>query len=92
MGNKSDIRILGFLDNLPSISWNRHTKEKEDSFNRGYRVGIEEGFEIANEKKRYTCINLTEPEKEKVMQYLINNNLEFGYDVENGGFYILKRR
>jgi hypothetical protein len=84
--------MLSFLDNFPSISWNRHKKETTASFNRGYRSGIEEGFEIANEKKRYTCINLTEQEKEEVMQYLINNNLEFGYNVENGGFYILKRK
>lgn len=83
---------LSFLDNLPSISWNKHKKETAASFNRGYRSGIEEGFEIANEKKRYTCINLTEQEKEEVMQYLINNNLEFGYNVENGGFYVLKRK
>jgi hypothetical protein len=92
MGNKSDIRILGFLDNIPSISWNKHKAEKEASFNRGYRAGIEEGFEIANEKKRYTCRNLTEQEKEEVMQFLEDNNLEFGYDVENGGFYVLKRK
>jgi len=83
---------LSFLDNIPSISWNKHKAEKEASFNRGYRAGIEEGFEIANEKKRYTCRNLTDAEKAKVMRYLIDNNLEFGYDVENGGFYILKRR
>jgi len=84
--------MLSFLDDLPSISWNKHKEEKAASFNRGYRSGIEEGFEIANEKKRYTCINLTEQEKDIVMQFLEDNNLEFGYDVENGGFYVLKRR
>jgi hypothetical protein len=92
MAGNGDVRILGFLDNLPSISWNKHKEEKAASFNRGYRAGVEEGFEIANEKKRYDCRNLTEQEKEEVMQYLINNNLEFGYNVENGGFYVLKRR
>jgi hypothetical protein len=84
--------MLSFLDNLPSISSNEAKQMRFESFNRGYRSGIEEGFEIANEKKRFTYINLTEQEKEEVIQYLVNNNLEFGYDVENGGFYVLKRK
>jgi hypothetical protein len=61
-----------------------------------YKIGLEVGENLAIEslrdRQKYDCRNLTEQEKEEVMQYLINNNLEFGYNVENGGFYVLKRR
>jgi hypothetical protein len=42
--------------------------------------------------QKYNCIHLTEEEKSEVMKYLSDNNLEFGYDVIEGGFYILKKQ
>ena len=38
-----------------------------------------------------TIHNLTPKEKEMVMSFLIENNLEFGYNVASGGFYVLKK-
>ena len=47
-------------------------------------------YELRN-AQRYNCVNLTQEEKDEVMKYLVDNNLEFGYNVESG-FYIVKKR
>jgi hypothetical protein len=65
---------------------------REQAYKTGLEVGEHLAIESLRDRQKYDCRNLTEQEKEEVMQYLINNNLEFGYNVENGGFYVLKRR
>ena len=66
-------------------------KEKSnDSFERGYRAGKRDAIESLRGIQAYDCSTLTEDEKEMVMNFLIENNLQFGYDVSSGGFYILK--
>ena len=82
---------LSFLDDLPSISRNKAREMRIDSFERGYRVGKEEALDCLRDKQKHNCKNLNEWEKAMVMQFLEQNNLEFGYDFESGGFYILKR-
>jgi hypothetical protein len=37
-------------------------------------------------------VELSEDEKASVMKYLTDNNLEFGYNVIAGGFYIVKKK
>jgi hypothetical protein len=37
-----------------------------------------------------TCETLTEAERDMVMDFLQENNLQFGYDISSGGFYVLK--
>ena len=70
----------------------KYRNSKKDS---SYSTGLEVGKSIAIHELRdvqnYQCINLTQTEKQKVMEFLIENNLEFGYDVESGGFYVLKK-
>jgi hypothetical protein len=65
---------------------------REQAYKTGLEVGENLAIESLRDRQKYDCRNLTEQEKEEVMQYLINNNLEFGYNVENGGFYVLKRK
>ena len=65
---------------------------REQAYKTGFKNGENAAIESLRDRQKYDCINLTKQEKEEVMQYLINNNLEFGYNVENGGFYVLKRR
>jgi len=69
----------------------KYRNSKKDS---SYSTGLEVGKSIAIHELRnvqnYQCINLTQEEKQKVIEFLIENNLEFGYDIENGGFYVLK--
>lgn len=70
----------------------KYRNSKKDS---SYLTGLEVGKSIAIHELRdvqnYQCINLTPEEKQKVMEFLIENNLEFGYNVESGGFYVLKK-
>ena len=70
----------------------KYRNSKKDS---SYSTGLEVGKSIAIHELRdvqnYQCINLTQKETQKVMEFLIENNLEFGYDVESGGFYVLKK-
>jgi hypothetical protein len=70
----------------------KYRNSKKDS---SYLTGLEVGKKIAITELRdihqYECINLTQEEKQNVIEFLIKNNLEFGYDVENGGFYVLKK-
>ena len=82
---------MNFLDNLPSISNNKAKQMRIDSFERGFRVGQEEAIDALRDIQKYEYRNLNNFEKQIVIKFLQENNLEFGYDVENGGFYILKR-
>ena len=82
---------MNFLDNLPSISNNKAKQMRLDSFERGFRVGQEEAIDALRDIQKYEYRNLNNFEKQIVIKFLQENNLEFGYDVENGGFYILKR-
>jgi len=61
------------------------------SFELGVKSGIKQAIDELRDIQKYECINLTQEEKQKVMEFLIENNLEFGYDFESGGFYVLKR-
>lgn len=64
---------------------------KNEVFERGEKHGIKIAIDNLRDAQKYDCINLTEKEKTKVMSFLIENNLEFGYSLEHGGFYILKK-
>ena len=86
------MNLLSFLDDLPSISWNKARDMRIASFERGYRVGKEEAIDVLRDVQKYDCKNLNEWERAIVMQFLDQYNLEFGYDVEAGGFYVLKRK
>jgi hypothetical protein len=83
---------MNFLDNLPYISNNKAKQMRLDSFERGFRVGQEEAIDALRDIQKYEYRNLNNFEKQIVIKFLQENNLEFGYDVENGGFYILKRK
>ena len=61
------------------------------SFELGVKSGIKQAIDELRDIQKYKCINLTQEEKQKVMEFLIENNLEFGYDFESGGFYVLKK-
>lgn len=62
-----------------------------DNYSAGVKVGTQTAIDELRDIQKYDCINLTDSEKENVMSFLIDNNLEFGYNVERGGFYILKK-
>ena len=67
-------------------------KEKSnDSFERGYRAGKRDAIDSLRNVQAYDCNALTEVEQEMVMNFLIKHNLEFGYNVDAKGFYVLKR-
>jgi hypothetical protein len=65
---------------------------KNEAFNRGEKCGIYMAIDELRDAQRYNCINLTQEEKDEVMKYLVDNKLEFGYNVDKGGFYIVKKR
>jgi hypothetical protein len=65
---------------------------KNEAFERGEKYGRETAIDDLRDAQKYNCTNLTEEEKDTVMKYLIDNNLEFGYDVIERGFYILKKQ
>jgi len=65
---------------------------KNESFERGEKYGRETAIDDLRDTQKYDCINLSEEEKATVMQYLIDNNLEFGYNAIAGGFYIMKKK
>lgn len=68
-------------------------KEKSnESFERGYRAGKREAIDSLRSIQAYDCKTLTEDEQTMVMNFLIEHNLEFGYNVDAGGFYILKTK
>ena len=80
------------FNSLPSYSWNRVKEEKQGSFERGYKLGVEEGFAISEDKKKIRLRHLTQEERDMVMIFLKENNLEFGYNVNMGGFYVAKQK
>jgi hypothetical protein len=65
---------------------------KNEAFERGEKCGRYMAIDELRDAQRYNCINLTQEEKDEVMKYLVDNKLEFGYNVEEGGFYIVKKR
>ena len=73
-------------------TYNEIRMMKNEAFNRGEAVGIKMAIDELRDAQRYNCINLTQEEKDEVMKYLVDNKLEFGYNVEEGGFYIVKKR
>jgi len=77
--------------NLSLYTYNEIWRIKNESFERGEKHGREMAVEELRNAQRYNCVNLTQEEKDEVMKYLVDNNLEFGYNVESG-FYIVKKR
>jgi hypothetical protein len=67
----------------------------DDYINSGFESGVKQGIKQAIDELRdvqkYKCFNLSLEEKQKVMKFLIENNLEFGYSLEHNGFYVLKK-
>lgn len=64
---------------------------KDSNYSTGLRVGTQTAIDELRNIQNYECVNLTPKEREKVMEFLIENNLEFGYNPESGGFYVLKK-
>jgi len=73
-------------------TYNEIRRMKNEAFDRGEAVGVKMAIDELRDAQRYNCINLTQEEKDEVMKYLVDNKLEFGYNVEEGGFYIVKKR
>lgn len=73
-------------------TYNQIRKMKNEVFDRGVNCGIKMAIDELRDAQKYNCIHLTEEEKSEVMKYISDNNLEFGYDVIEGGFYILKKQ
>ena len=65
---------------------------RNESFERGFNASKRESIEFLTDKQKYDCKTLTEEEKSMVMEFLKKHNLQFGYDVSNGGFYVLKTK
>ncbi len=78
--------------NLSLYTYNEIRRMKNEAFDRGEKCGIYMAIDELRDAQRYNCINLTQEEKDEVMKYLVDNKLEFGYNVEEGGFYIVKKR
>jgi len=70
---------------------NEIRKMKNEVFDRGEKHGREMAIDELRDVQKYNCVNLTQEEKDEVMKYIVDNNLEFGYNVESG-FYIVKKR
>ena len=71
---------------------NDDLKEKSnESFERGYRAGKRDAIESLRSIQAYDCRTLDEMEKGMVMRFLEYHNLEFGYNVDAGGFYVIKK-
>lgn len=83
---------LQFLNNLPSISRNKCNELTISAFERGYVLGREEAIYSLRDRQQYDCIFLNDFEKAIVMNFLEEYNLEFGYNLEENGFYIVRRR
>ena len=73
-------------------TYNEIRRMKNEAFDRGEKCGIYMAIDELRDAQRYNCINLTQEEKDEVMKYLVDNKLEFGYNVDKGGFYIVKKR
>ena len=66
-------------------------ENRNESFERGYRAGKRDAIDSLRNVQAYDCNALTEFEKEMVMTFLVVHDLEFGYNVDAGGFYVLKK-
>lgn len=64
---------------------------KAESFDRGVELGKDLAIEELRNAQKHKCIGLSNEEKELVMNFLETHSLEFGYNLFNKGFYILKR-
>jgi hypothetical protein len=64
---------------------------RDSNYSAGLRVGTQTAIDELRDIQNYECINLIPEEKEMVMLFLIENNLEFGYNAASGGFYVLKK-
>jgi hypothetical protein len=73
-------------------TYNEIRRMKNEAFDRGEKCGMYMAIDELRDAQRYNCTNLTEEEKDEVMKYLVDNKLEFGYNVDEGGFYIMKKR
>ena len=73
-------------------TYNEIRRMKNEAFDRGENCGVKMAIDELRDAQRYNCTNLTEEEKDEVMKYLVDNKLEFGYNVDEGGFYIMKKR
>jgi hypothetical protein len=65
---------------------------RDSNYSAGLIVGKQTAIDELRDIQKYDCINLTQEEKQKVMEFLITNNFEFGYNFESGGFYVLKKQ
>jgi hypothetical protein len=72
-------------------TYNQIRRMKNEAFERGEKHGIKTAIYDLRDAQKYNCTDLTEEEKNEVMKYLTDNNLEFGYNVIDGGFYIVKK-
>ena len=61
-----------------------------ESFERGYRAGKRDAIDSLTNFQKYDYRTLTETEHTMVTNFLQEHNLQFGYDVSSGGFYVLK--
>ena len=77
---------------LSLYTYNQIRRMKNEAFERGEKYGRKTAIDDLRDAQKYNCTNLTEEEKDTVMKYIIDNNLEFGYNVIEGGFYILKKQ
>lgn len=64
--------------------------KRNNSFERGYRSGKRDAIDSLRSIQAYDCKTLTETEQAMVMDFLQEHNLQFGYDISGGGFYVLK--
>jgi len=71
-------------------TYNQERKIRNEAYERGEKHGRITAINDLRDAQKYNCTNLTEEEKDEVMKYLSDNNLEFGYNVIDGGFYIVK--
>ena len=76
---------------LSLYTYNEIRRIKNEAFERGEKHGKEIAINDLINIQKHNCTNLTEEEKNKVIKYLIDNNLEFGYNEYLGGFYIMKK-
>jgi hypothetical protein len=65
---------------------------KNESFDRGEKFGKDLAIEELRNAQKHDCVNLSDYEKDLVMNFLETHNLEFGYNLFNKGFYIMKRK
>jgi hypothetical protein len=79
------------MNSIGIYTYNQIRKIKNKAFERGENCGVQMAIDELRDAQKYDCINLTEEEKSEIMKYLSDNNLEFGYNVIEGGFYILKK-